>query len=338
MPLSVVDGASLKALNSFGVDARARRLVTLVDPADTDAALSLLGQARERLVLGAGSNVLFTGDYGGTVLCMRTQGRRLLGEDRGESVVQAEAGENWDEFVRWTLSQGLCGLENLSLIPGTVGASPMQNIGAYGVEIRERFAGLDAVRIADGTRRQFVAPDCEFGYRDSVFKHPRGAGWLIERVRFRLSRDSSASLGYGELREELARRGIVSASPAEVADTVRALRRRKLPDPAALGNAGSFFKNPVLPRQAASALLAAHPGLPHWPAGPEVKVSAAWMIERCGWKGKRESDAGVHASHALVLVNHGHASGGQILALAALIRVSVMDTFGVELEVEPTVV
>ena len=338
MALSVSENASLQRLNSFGVQARARRLVAVEDAADLDAALAVLAGESQRLILGGGSNLLFTGDFDGTVLHVRTRGRRVLADTNGSAIVEAEAGESWDGFVRWTLACGLGGLENLSLIPGTVGASPIQNIGAYGVEMRESFHGLSAVRIGDGERREFGAPDCAFGYRDSVFKHDRGAGWLITRVRFRLSRGASPRLDHGELREELARRGVHGPSAIEVADAVCALRHRKLPDPATLGNAGSFFKNPVVAPSIAQTLAQRHPGLPAWPAGPLVKLSAAWMIDRCGWKGHRDGDAGVHARHALVLVNHGAATGAQILALAQRIRESVQASFGVSLETEPVIV
>lgn len=335
MALTVTACAALDHLNSFGVRARARRLVTLGDAAATDEALELLAQGPRRLVLGGGSNVLFTGDFDGTVLLVKTRGLHVLDEGSHGTIVEAAAGEHWDGFVRWTLARGLAGLENLSLIPGTVGASPIQNIGAYGVEVCERIVSLDAVHLESGERRTFAAAECDFGYRDSLFKRTRN--WLIERVRFQLRRDASPSLQYGELREEIARAGITAPTTADVAQAVCALRRRKLPDPSVLGNAGSFFKNPVLAAPDAQKLIATLPGLPHWPAGERVKLSAAWLIEHCGWKGRREGDAGVHASHALVLVNHGDASGADLLALARHIQAAVRDGFGVELEPEPVI-
>lgn len=338
MPLSVTLDAPLARLNTFGVEARARRLVEFAGAAAPEDALDAVAGAGPVLVLGGGSNVLFAGDFDGTVLRVSTRGRRILGDDAGEPVVEARAGEDWDGFVRWTLARGLYGLENLALIPGTVGASPIQNIGAYGVEMRERFHGLSAVRLADGARREFDAPACAFGYRDSVFKHAGGAGWLVTDVRFRLSREPAPRTGYTDLREELARRSIASATPADVADAVSTVRRRKLPDPARLGNAGSFFRNPVLPADRAAELARRHPCLPAWPADGGVKLAAAWLIDQCGWKGRREGDAGVHAAHALVLVNHGRASGAQILALARRVRDSVLERFGVELEPEPLIV
>jgi len=338
MPLTVTENASLRNLNTFRVDQRAARLVEVTDPGDLPEAAEMLAAAPERLVLGGGSNLLFTRDFAGTVLLLRTRGLRVIERGGGSTLVEAEAGESWDGLVRWTLDQGLGGLENLSLIPGSVGASPIQNIGAYGVEMRECFDGLDALDLDGLCQRSFSAGDCAFGYRDSCFKHGDGRRWLIARVRFRLPDEWRPKLGYGEIREELERQGIASATPAAVAAAVRAIRRRKLPDPAVLGNAGSFFKNPVIDREQAHELLARHPGLPSWPAGQGTKLSAAWMIDRCGWKGCREGEAGVHASHALVLVNHGNATGAQLLALAGRIRESVAERFGVMIEPEPMII
>ena len=335
-----VDDAPLGTLNTFGIRATARALWTLTDPADIDALLPALHAEADGplLVIGGGSNLLITGDLGQPVLRVAIPGRRIV-EDRGDSViVEAGAGESWDGFVRWTLGLGLAGLENLALIPGTVGAAPIQNIGAYGVELRDVFDSLDAVDLQTGAHRRFDSADCAFGYRDSVFKQPGGARWLVVAVRLRLSRRPVLHLDYGDLREELARAGIARPGPTDVADAVSAIRRRRLPDPAVLGNAGSFFKNPLVQPAVATALQAREPGLPAWPAGDLTTLSAAWMIERCGWKGRREGDAGVHAAHALVLVNHGTATGAELLALARRIRDSVRERFGVEIEPEPVVV
>ncbi|NLD70737.1 MAG: UDP-N-acetylmuramate dehydrogenase [Limnobacter sp.] len=349
MTLQIIENASLKALNSFGVEARARRLLTLDDAADVDRALEAIAGEPRVLVLGGGSNLLLANDFDGTVLRVALRGRRIVEQGTADrpTLVEAAAGENWHAFVGWTLDQGLAGLENLSLIPGTVGASPIQNVGAYGVEMVDRFDSLLAIHRGSGERRRFEARDCRFGYRDSLFKHPDGRDWLILSVRFRLARasDHVPVLDYGELRDELAARG--SPAPLQVARAVIAIRRRKLPDPALLGNAGSFFRNPVVDRGTAEALAERHPGLPRYPAdararaigdADEVKLSAAWLIDRCGWKGYRDGDAGVHARHALVLVNHGSATGAQLLALAERIARSVRERFGVLLEPEPTIV
>lgn len=337
MLITVSENASLRHLNSFGVEQRAARLVEIDEAADlAEAARALRGTA-PRLVIGAGSNLLLTRDFEGTVLLLRTRGLRVLASESDATIVEAEAGESWDGFVRWCLSLGLGGLENLSLIPGTVGASPIQNIGAYGMEMREHFDGLDAIDLDCGEVRSFGPGDCSFGYRDSVFKRPGAARWLLARVRFRLPHTWTPRLDYGEIRAELARLGS-QPSPSMVAQAVRAIRRRKLPDPAVLGNAGSFFRNPVVDPALAAELQARHPGLPCWHSADGTKLSAAWMIERCGWKGHREGDAGVHAAHALVLVNHGCASGAQILALAMRIQTSVAERFGVAIEPEPTII
>jgi UDP-N-acetylmuramate dehydrogenase len=350
-PVAIAD-APLRALNTFGIDARARRLVELRDPQALDAALALVRDDDvEPLVLGGGSNLLISRPVlDQPVLHVALGGRRVVGATAGGGVlVEAGAGEAWDPFVRWTLDQGLAGLENLALIPGTVGAAPIQNIGAYGVEMRERFDSLDAVHIFTGRRQRFDPSDCAFGYRDSLFKHGEGSGWIVLSVRFRLLRfpaprvdagspSSGLRLDYGEVRDELASRRVTAPTAVDVADAVSAIRRRKLPDPATLGNAGSFFKNPVVGAGVAAALQAREPGLPAWPTDQGVKLAAAWMIERCGWKGRRVGDAGVHAHHALVLVNHGQATGAEILALARSIQSSVTERFGVRLEPEPVIV
>jgi len=353
-------GVALKAFNSFAVEARAERLVELREASELPAMLELLRAHPPITILGGGSNLLFTRDPPGTVLRVALAGRRIVEVGHDSALIEAAAGENWHQLVQWSLAQGLYGLENLSLIPGSVGASPIQNIGAYGVELRECFDSLDAVSLDDGHRRRFDAAECAFGYRDSVFKHASGHRWLITAVRLRLSRQPRLRLDYGEIRDELRAMAIQAATAHDVARAVCAIRRRKLPDPAQIGNAGSFFKNPLVPAGFAERVRQAHPGLPVYPlssstvaapAGttsgadtsgpapaPPVKLSAAWLIDQCGWKGYREGDAGVHESHALVLVNHGHASGAQILALAERIRDSVRQRFSVELEREPVVV
>ncbi|MFA7665542.1 MAG: UDP-N-acetylmuramate dehydrogenase [Burkholderiaceae bacterium] len=345
MALRIEQAASLRALNSFHVDARAARLATLESPADLDAALALLNAAPRSLVLGGGSNLLLVGDFDGTVLRIALTGRRIIARDPDGALVEAEAGENWHAFVDWTLGQGLFGLENLSLIPGTVGASPIQNIGAYGVEICEHFESLEAVDRRTGRRHRLLAPDCRFGYRDSIFKHPEGARWLILSVRFRLASRYVPQLDYAPLRQALAQRQAATGQPAAsepdahtVAAAVVAIRQARLPDPDRLGNAGSFFRNPIVAARQAEALMRDWPGLPCHRSADGVKLSAAWLIERCGWKGYRAGDAGVHARHALVLVNHGQATGVELLALAERIQASVRERFGVELVPEPGIV
>ncbi len=349
-------GVSLRTLNSFGVEARAARLIEIRRAGELPAVVERLRDGPAPFVLGGGSNVLFTHDPPMPILRIALRSRTLLAEDERGTLVEAGAGEPWNDFVEWTLAQGLVGLENLSLIPGTVGASPIQNIGAYGVEMREHFDSLDAVSLRDGRRRRFDAADCRLGYRDSVFRHAEGRQWAIVAVRFRLAREAPLRLDYGEIRDELRARGITRAVARDVAQAVSAIRRRKLPDPTVLGNAGSFFRNPVVDAATAEALAAREPAMPRFPLPPDeapaaggrpasgepavsrVKLSAGWLIEQCGWKGFREGDVGVHDRHALVLVNHGAASGAQIAALAARIAETVRKRFGIVLEPEPTIV
>lgn len=332
--------ASLRQLNSFGVDARAAGLARV---RDLDALPALLDDPawsrRPLLVLGGGSNVLFTRDFDGLVL--RLEASRIatshwVGDD---AVLRVEAGRDWHGFVRWTLDAGFAGLENLSLIPGTVGAAPIQNIGAYGVELAEH---VDAVEVYDRVDRRFDALDreqCGFGYRDSVFKSAEGARrWIVTAVRFRLRADHPLATHYAGVAEELLAMGVERPTARDVSDAICAIRRRKLPDPAQVGNAGSFFKNPVVPLDTAQALAAQLPGLPVHAAGAgSAKLSAAWLIEQAGLKGHRVGDAGVSAQHALVLVNHGSATGAQLLAVARHVQDTVQGRFGVALVPEPLI-
>ena len=313
----------------------AHELATLRDLRELPSILEWHRAARPPHLLGAGCNTLFASERAGRVLRVALRGRRIVADDGERVVIEAEAGEDWPSLVEWTLGEGLCGLENLSLIPGSVGAAPIQNIGAYGVELAERFDSLDAIDLDTGERRRFSRADCRFAYRDSVFKTPGNRRWLILSVRLLVSRTLVPRLDYGDIRNAL---GGAPASARSIADAVIALRRSRLPDPAVLGNAGSFFKNPVVDAATLERLRADHPDLPAWPAGDGLaKLPAAWLIERDGWKGHRDQDAGVHDRHALVLVNHGRATGAQLLALAWRIRDSVAARFGVRLEPEPII-
>ena len=348
--LAIAHDADLAACTTLRVPARARLLATLSDESALPALAGLVDrEGRLPLVLGGGSNLLLTGDPAMPVLRVALKGIRVVpdadaaGGTADEVLVEAAAGESWDGLVRATLAQGLCGLENLALIWGSVGAGPVQNIGAYGVELRERFDSLRAVEIATGRVRRFDAADCAFGYRDSVFKHAGGVGWLVLSVRLRMTRRCAPRLEYGELRDELATRGVhpdhEPATAMAIADAVSAIRRRKLPDPETLPNAGSFFKNPVVETAAAQALRERFPAAPvHAVPGGFAKLSAGWLIEHAGFKGARRGDAGVAPQHALVLVNHGHATGAELLALAREIQAAVLQRFGVALEPEPVVV
>ena len=337
----IVENARLDARNTFGIAAKAPMLVEV---ADTAALPELFGYAMLRdgpvLVLGGGSNLLFAGDAPGVVLSLSAQAIHIIEDAADGVIVRADAGVVWHDFVLWTLGHGLSGLENLALIPGTVGAAPIQNIGAYGVEVRERIHAVHAFDRKAGGFVRFSAQDCRFAYRDSLFKHDP-EHYVVTAVEFALSRNFNPRLEYAGIGEELQAMGIATAPrAAQVAEAVIRIRQRKLPDPAVLGNAGSFFKNPIVPAAQAEALQAEHPAMPVFRgAGDDSrKLSAAWLIEQCGWKGHRDGDAGVAPSHALVLVNHGDASGAQLLQLARAISASVQARFGVAIEPEPRVI
>ncbi|MFO2465811.1 UDP-N-acetylmuramate dehydrogenase [Pseudomonas sp. 15FMM2] len=336
MTLDVQPQVSLKAFNSFGVDVRAQLFAQARSDADVREALAYAaGRELPLLVIGGGSNLLLTQDIAALVLRMATRGIRVLDDDGTDVVVEAEAGEAWHPFVLWTLEHGFCGLENLSLIPGTVGAAPMQNIGAYGVEVKDVFAGLTALDRQTGQLRDFNLAECNFGYRDSLFKHEVGR-WLILRVRFALTRVAQLKLDYGPVRQRLAEQGITQANASDVSRAICSIRREKLPDPTQLGNAGSFFKNPLVSQAQASELKAAYPDLVAYPqADGQVKLAAGWLIDKAGWKGFREGDAGVHGLQALVLVNYGTATGKEIADLAQRIQQDIAQRFKVELEMEP---
>ncbi|MDR2688938.1 MAG: UDP-N-acetylmuramate dehydrogenase [Azoarcus sp.] len=328
----------LTPFNTFGLPARAHRLWRVESVADARAYVAQRQDDVPPLVLGGGSNLLFRSGEIATVLKVEIRGRKKLAETAEAVIVEVGAGENWHDFVQWTLAQGWPGLENLALIPGSVGAAPIQNIGAYGMEMAERFESLDALDLESGETREFDAAACRFGYRASIFRSTPGR-WLVTALRFRLPKPWQPRLGYGELARELAAQGVVMPNALQVAEAVSTIRRRKLPDPAVLGNAGSFFKNPLVDTASCAALLARHPALPHYPqADGQVKLASGWLIEACGWKGKRLGAAGCHEHQALVLVNHGGASGVDILRLAEAIRADVRARFGVELEIEPVVV
>ena len=329
----------LSALNTFGLRARAARLVRLRSADQLAAVIAEPDWASgPRLVLGGGSNVVLCGDFAGTVLKVEIKGRRLVREEAAAWIVEAAGGESWHDFVCWTLAQGWPGLENLSLIPGTVGAAPIQNIGAYGLELAERFESLDAFDLHSGARQTFDVQGCAFGYRDSVFKRNPGR-WLVTAVRFRLPRPWQARLAYAELVREVQAAGVSSPAALDISDAVCAIRRRKLPDLAEIGNAGSFFKNPVVDAAHCARLLASHPAMPHYPqADGSEKLAAGWLIEQAGWKGRDLGAVGSYERQALVLVNRGGATGADLIRLAQAIMVDVEGRFGVRLEPEPVLV
>lgn len=327
--------ADLRTLNTFGISARAAVLVMVGKTAELDALTRTPGfETRDWAVLGGGSNILLTGDIHRPVVRIAIAGLKVLAEAGDRVLIEAGAGVMWHKLVMWSLDRNLSGLENLSLIPGTVGAAPIQNIGAYGVELREVFDSLQAWEVATGRLRTFSASECAFGYRDSVFKQELKGRYIITSVRLALRRTPVLTLDYGALRDVLRERGIGSPSPRDVSEAVMAIRRSKLPDPAVIGNAGSFFKNPTISTSEYERLRSVHPTLPGYPSDNGVKIPAGWLIEQAGWKGYRQGDAGVHDKQALVLVNHGTATGAQIADLADRIRADIRRRFCIDIHPE----
>jgi len=335
--MQIETGVSLRPYNTFGLPAQAHSLVRVRSDADVRAVVDHPKFGREpKFILGGGSNIVLTRDVQPLVLKVEVSGRRLLEERDDAWVVEAGAGENWHDFVTWTLAQGWPGLENLALIPGTVGAAPVQNIGAYGVEQHERFESLDVVDLMTARTATLTRDMCHFGYRDSVFKHALAGKSVITRVRYRLPRHWQPVVGYLELERRRAESGIAEPDAKQVFDWVCAIRRAKLPDPGKLGNAGSFFKNPVVSDVQCRDIIGRDPEIVHYPLPDgSIKLAAGWMIDACGWKGKSVGRAGVYEKQALVLVNRGGAIGAEVLTLARAIQESVYGRFGIRLEPEP---
>jgi UDP-N-acetylmuramate dehydrogenase len=319
---------------TFGVHAKAAFFTTFSDEVQLSEILSK-NDTRPLLILGGGSNILFTTDFNGLVLKNEVKGIRLVNESASHVIVEAGAGENWHQFVLHCISNGWGGIENLSLIPGNVGASPMQNIGAYGREIKDVFHSLDAYRISDGTIHTFTNEECKFGYRESVFKGELRDQFVILRVRFELDKHPVVNTSYGAIESELNKQGISAPTIRDVSNAVIAIRTSKLPDPKVLGNAGSFFKNPVVPEAVADKIILQFPGAPVYDAAKGYKkLAAGWLIEQSGWKGKKLGSCGVNDLQALVLVNFGGATGKEIFDLSTAILDAVHAKFGVVLERE----
>ena len=355
----VQNNVPLQAYNSFHILAKANALAHITTQADIDTLLSdPLWASEPKFVLGGGSNVILTGDVKPLVLKVEILGRRLVAETDKAVIVEAGAGENWHDFVAWTLAQGWPGLENMALIPGTVGAAPVQNIGAYGVELQDRFDSLDAIDLVTGQVFTLNAAQCAFGYRDSVFKHSSAANpdagqqaiglkdrALILRVRFALPKPWKPVLGYLDLEKKMAEHGVDQPTAQQLFDWVCEIRRAKLPDPAVIGNAGSFFKNPTVTPEQCADIIGRDPKVVFYPlADGSFKLAAGWLIDACGWRGKSVGKAGVYEKQALVLVNRGSvdgpdgATGGEVMTLAKAIQTSVYERFGIRLEPEPVVI
>jgi UDP-N-acetylmuramate dehydrogenase len=338
--MQIESGVSLKPYNTFGLPAVAQTLVRVTGDADVRRVVDhpQLGRA-PKFILGGGSNIVLTRDMPQLVLKIEVRGMRLVEERADAWIVEAGAGETWHDFVAWTLAQGWPGLENLALIPGTVGAAPVQNIGAYGIELKDRFESLDAVDLVTGRSVTLGPSICAFGYRDSVFKHSLAGRSVITRVRLRLPRPWHPVLGYLDIARRMHDTGITAPSAQQVFDWICAIRRAKLPDPATIGNAGSFFKNPVVTPEQCRDIIGRDPEIVHYPLPDgSIKLAAGWMIDACGWKGKTVGKAGVYEKQALVLVNRGGAIGAEVMTLARAIQESVYGRFGIRLEPEPVVV
>lgn len=329
---------SLKTYNTFGMDVKAR---FFYEANDVDSLKRVLEAHKDKtlLILGGGSNLLLTKDFDGLVVKINIRGKKISEAHKDECILHAGAGENWHELVLWSIENNCYGMENLSLIPGNAGTAPMQNIGAYGVEIKDFFYRLEALEIATGKIQYFEKEACKFGYRESVFKNELKGQYIILSVQFKLSRTPSIKTSYGAIQKELELMGIENPSPKDVSRAVIAIRQSKLPDPKEIGNSGSFFKNPVIPKTQYETLKKEFPELVSYPVTENsVKLAAGWLIEQAGWKGKTFGNYGVHKKQALVLVNYSDANGSDIAALAKNIQKSVQNTFGVSLQTEVNII
>lgn len=326
---------SLKAYNTFHIDVKARFYDEFNSVEELKRLLTERKQELPLLVLGGGSNILFTSDFNGLVIKNNIKGIEVLKQDNDHVYIKAGAGENWHAFVMYCVEQNYAGIENLSLIPGNVGSGPMQNIGAYGVELKDVMHELEALHINSRQSRTFTNNECRFGYRESIFKHEAKGQYIITSVTFKLNKKPVFNTSYGAIEEELGKMGVKEKTIAAVSGAVCNIRRSKLPDPEITGNAGSFFKNPVVSKELFDSLKQKYPAMPSYPVSDkEVKLAAGWLIEQCGWKGRTQGNAGVHHQQALVLINIGNASGQEVLKLSDDIITSVKNTFGVTLQRE----
>ena len=324
---------SLVKHNTFGIDQKAQRLIWAHSADEISNYVKHHGSPA--LVLGGGSNMLLTQDVKGDVIKVDIHGRRVVFEDEEVVHIRFGAGENWHEVVQWTLMQGLGGLENLSLIPGNCGTAPVQNIGAYGVELKDVFVNCEGVLVENGSFFTLTKEEAKFGYRDSIFKNEWKGKAIITRITLVLTKKNhKLRTDYGSIQAELEARSITEPTPKQISDAVISIRRSKLPDPAEIGNSGSFFKNPVVSKELAESLAERYPDMPSYPAPNGVKLAAGWLIDTAGWKGYRNGDAGIHEKQALVLVNYGKASGAELLELAHKIIDDIQQRFGITLHPE----
>jgi len=336
--MTIQENISLKSYNTFGIEAIAKQFVEVTDKEQLQELYSknLLNNI---FVIGFGSNMLLTADIDKLVVKISSKGRAIVSEENNKVIVKASAGEDWPEFVLWSIEKGLYGLENLSKIPGNVGTSPIQNIGAYGTEIKDAFYKLEAFEISTGKTKIFYNAECNFGYRESVFKKEERGKYIITDVYFELEKQGELNINYGAIKVKLEEKNITNPTPKDVSDSIIEIRTSKLPDPKEIGNSGSFFKNPVISTEKFSVIKQKYTDAPSYTLeNGDEKVPAGWLIEKSGWKGYRKGDAGVHKNQALVLVNYGNATGKEILELANEIRSDISDKFGINLEIEVNVI
>jgi len=337
--MEVKKDISLKPYNTFGIDAKARFFIEINSLKDLKQALQLDGYP-SKFILSGGSNMLITNDVDALVFHINLKGKEVIEESDDKVILKVMAGENWHQMVLWTLDHNFGGLENMSLIPGNTGTAPIQNIGAYGVELKDNFVSCDAMHMETQTIKTFSKEDCKFGYRDSIFKNEGKGKYIITSVTFQLSKNNhKKNTSYGAIETELTKMGILDPTIKDISNAVIAIRQSKLPDPAVLGNSGSFFKNPIISLEDYTKFIALHPEAPSYKITDEsYKIPAGWLIEQCGFKGKRFGDAGIHENQALVLVNHGEATGQQILNLAYRIIDEVDKKFGISILPEVNII
>ncbi len=337
--MNIISDFSLKKYNTFGIEAKAKLFVDINSIQELKIILQE-NKNTKKFILGGGSNMLLTQDIDALVIHIDLKGKTILKQDENFVWVESQAGENWHEFVLWTIDQNYGGLENMSLIPGNVGTTPIQNIGAYGAEIKDTFVSCNAMNIVTQDIGTFNNPECKFGYRESVFKNELKDQFIITSVVFKLTKQNhKLNITYGDITTELAKKNIVNPSLKDVSNAVIAIRQSKLPDPKELGNSGSFFKNPIIPKSKFKKIQEQFPEMKYYEISEtEVKVPAGWLIEQAGFKGKRFGDAGIHKNQALVLVNYGNATGQEILNVSKDIQKTIFDTFGIHIEAEVNVI
>ena len=337
--MEIQDQYSLKKHNTFGIEAKAKKFIA-VHSVDELTQVLHQNKAEKIFVLGGGSNMLLTKDIDALVIHIDLKGKKIIDEDEDFVWVESQAGENWHEFVLWTINQNFGGLENMSLIPGNVGTTPVQNIGAYGTEIKDTFISCKAIDIENRRIKEFSKAECQFGYRESVFKNEQKDKYIITSVVFKLTKKNhKINISYGDIAGELNKNNVVEPTLEEISNAVIAIRQSKLPDPKELGNSGSFFKNPIVLKSEFNAIQKRFPEMKYYDISEtEVKVPAGWLIEQAGFKGKRFGDAGIHKNQALVLVNYGNATGQEILNISKDIQNTIFEKFGIRIEAEVNVI